>query len=67
MIGRELDVLTLDDGSALSSNFIHVAVSEMTPVNKWMKVVITGLTEDGLQASRMTTAQETSWSCVSET
>jgi threonylcarbamoyladenosine tRNA methylthiotransferase MtaB len=67
MIGREIEVLTLEDGAALSSNFIHVAVSEMAPINNWMKVVVTGLSEDGVHASRITTAQETSWSCVSET
>jgi threonylcarbamoyladenosine tRNA methylthiotransferase MtaB len=67
MIGTEIEVLTLEDGSALSSNFIHVAVSEAAPINKWIKVLVSGLTDDGLHASRITTAQETSWSCVRET
>ncbi len=67
MIGRELDVLTLEDGSGLSSNFLRVELPVDAPVNEWLKVTITGLTEDGLHASRITTAQDTSWSCVSET
>ena len=67
MIGTEIDVLTLEDRSALSGNFVRVVLSEDVPVNEWIRVVVTDLTEDGLQASRITTAQETSWSCVSET
>jgi threonylcarbamoyladenosine tRNA methylthiotransferase MtaB len=60
MIGREIGALTLDDGSALSSNFIHVSVSEDVPSNKWIRVLVTDLDGDGLQASKITTAQETS-------
>jgi threonylcarbamoyladenosine tRNA methylthiotransferase MtaB len=67
MIGSEIEVLTLEDGSALSSNFVRVALTDVAPVNEWIRVLVTDLTEDGLQASRTTTAQETSWSCVSET
>jgi len=59
MIGRELDVLTLDDGAAISSNFLRVVLPPDAPVNQWMRVVVTNLTEDGLQASRTTTAHET--------
>jgi threonylcarbamoyladenosine tRNA methylthiotransferase MtaB len=59
MIGCELDVLTLDDGSAISSNFLRVVLPPDAPVNQWMRVVVTNLTEDGLQASRTTTAHET--------
>ena len=29
------------------------------PVNEWMRVLVTGLDKDGLQASRITTAHET--------
>jgi threonylcarbamoyladenosine tRNA methylthiotransferase MtaB len=67
LIGRELEVLTLDDGSALSSNFVRVKVPDGLPVNEWMRVLVTGLDEGGLQASNITTAHETNRSCVSET
>jgi len=67
MLGREIEVLTLEDGSALSGNFIRTAVPEDAPANTWMRVVVTGLNDDGVQASRITTAQETSLSCVSDT
>ena len=50
MIGMKIDILTLEDGTALSSNFIHVAVSEDAPANKWMQVRVTGLTAAGVQA-----------------
>jgi threonylcarbamoyladenosine tRNA methylthiotransferase MtaB len=59
MVGREIEVLTLDDGSAISSNFVRVQVPVGVPQNKWIRVVVTGLQEDGLQASSITTAQET--------
>jgi threonylcarbamoyladenosine tRNA methylthiotransferase MtaB len=67
LIGHDLEVLTLDDGSALSSNFVRVRVPDGLPVNEWMRVRVTGLDEDGLQASKITTAHETNRSCVSET
>jgi len=67
MVGTEIEVLTLEDGSALSNNFVRVMLSETVPLNQWMRAVVTGLTDDGVQASRITTAQETNWSCVSET
>src|SRR5436190_12672013 len=51
MVGTEIDVLTLEDGSALSGNFVHVAVSDIVPINKWMKVRVTGLTAEGIEAS----------------
>jgi threonylcarbamoyladenosine tRNA methylthiotransferase MtaB len=56
--GSSLDVLVLDDGSAISSNFIRVAVPADCPVNEWIRVKVTGIDEGGLQASRMTTAEE---------
>ncbi len=67
MIGREMDVLTLEDGAAVSSNFIRVSVAEECPLNEWVRVRVTGLEGDGLQASRITTAADTRLSCVSET
>jgi threonylcarbamoyladenosine tRNA methylthiotransferase MtaB len=59
MIGREVDVLTLEDGSAISSNFVRVSMPAGMPINQWMRVTITSLQEDGVQASRTTTAHET--------
>jgi len=59
MLGREIEVLTLEDGSAISSNFVRVALPSAAPVNEWMRVVVTGLNDDGVQASRITTAHET--------
>src|SRR5262245_6392202 len=58
MLGREIEALTLEDGSAISSNFVRVALPS-APVNEWMRVVVTGLNADGVQASRITTAHET--------
>jgi threonylcarbamoyladenosine tRNA methylthiotransferase MtaB len=59
MVGRRIEVLTLEDGSAISSNFVRVNVPEGTPINRWTSVMVNGLSEDGLQASSITTAQET--------
>ena len=59
MLGREIEVLTLEDGSAISSNFVRVALPPAAPVNQWMRVVVTSLKDDGVQASRITTAHET--------
>jgi threonylcarbamoyladenosine tRNA methylthiotransferase MtaB len=59
MVGREIDVLALEDGSAISSNFVRVALPWAAPVNQWMRVLVTDLNDDGVQASRITTAQET--------
>jgi threonylcarbamoyladenosine tRNA methylthiotransferase MtaB len=50
MIGREIDVLTLEDGSAISSNFVRVRLRAGAPVNCWMKVVVIGLSEGGIEA-----------------
>ncbi len=51
MIGREVDVLTLGDGSAISSNFVCVTLPAGAPVNEWIRVLITGLDDDGIQAA----------------
>ena len=59
MVGREIEVLTLEEGSAISSNFVRVQVPGGPPQNKWIRVVVTNLQKDGLQASRITTAHET--------
>lgn len=65
MIGRELEVLVLEEPpekgmrSAISSNFIRVRVPENMPANEWTRVLIAELNEDGLQASKITTAHET--------
>jgi threonylcarbamoyladenosine tRNA methylthiotransferase MtaB len=59
MVGRKIEVLTLEDGSAISSNFVRVRVPDDVPQNRWIRVVVTNLQEDGLQASSITTAHET--------
>jgi len=60
MIGTEVEALTLEDGTALSSNFLPVVISEAVPVNEWVRLLVTGLDRDrGLLASRITTAHET--------
>jgi threonylcarbamoyladenosine tRNA methylthiotransferase MtaB len=59
LLGSEIDVLVLEDGSGISSNFIRVTVPAGTSVNQWMKLFVTDLDEVGLQASRITTAHDT--------
>jgi threonylcarbamoyladenosine tRNA methylthiotransferase MtaB len=67
MIGQEIEVLTLGDSCAMSSNFVRVSVPSNTAANEWIRVLVSDLDENGLQASRITTAHETRLSCVSET
>jgi threonylcarbamoyladenosine tRNA methylthiotransferase MtaB len=57
LLGRDLDVLVLEDGSGISTNFVKVTLPHGTPVNQWMQLLVTDLDEDGVQASRVTTAQ----------
>jgi tRNA A37 methylthiotransferase MiaB len=61
MIGQEIDVLTLENGAAISSNFVRVRIPQDAPLNEWIRVHVTGLNEDGLQAtvSSTTTAHDT--------
>ena len=65
MLGGELQVLVLGDGpadgarDAISDNFIRVRVPIGLEPNRWVRVRIDGLTDDGLQASSITTADET--------
>jgi hypothetical protein len=51
MIGRVILVLTLDDGAAISSNFVRVTLPAGLPQNEWMQVLVTGLDEDGVRAA----------------
>jgi threonylcarbamoyladenosine tRNA methylthiotransferase MtaB len=51
MIGSEVDVLTLDDGAAISSNFVHVTLNGSVAPNQWTRARITDLDGDGLRAS----------------
>jgi threonylcarbamoyladenosine tRNA methylthiotransferase MtaB len=51
LMGRELDVLTLDDGSAISNNFIRVSLPSGYAVNEWTRVVVTGLEPNGVHAA----------------
>jgi threonylcarbamoyladenosine tRNA methylthiotransferase MtaB len=50
MIGKEMKVLVLEDGSALSDNFIRIEIPPHQPVNRWIRTQVTGLTDDGLRA-----------------
>jgi len=51
MVGRSLDVLVLQPGEALSTNFLRVRVMDRLPANEWVPVKITAIDADGLQAS----------------
>jgi len=51
MIGRDLEVLVLNSGDAISNNFIRVYPAEDLPSNRWIPVRITALQEEGLAAS----------------
>jgi threonylcarbamoyladenosine tRNA methylthiotransferase MtaB len=46
MIGTEIEVLTLEDGTALSSNFVRMVVANVSggiPVNEWIRVRVTDM------------------------
>ncbi len=46
MIGTEIEVLTLEDGTALSSNFARMVVANVSgdiPVNEWVRVRVTDM------------------------
>ncbi len=51
MLGREMDVLVLEDGFGLSDNFIRMEIPAGEPINHWIRVRATALTEDGLQTA----------------
>jgi tRNA A37 methylthiotransferase MiaB len=48
MIGRDIEVLVLNSGDAISSNFIHVYPSEDLPRNSWVQIRVTALQDKGL-------------------
>jgi threonylcarbamoyladenosine tRNA methylthiotransferase MtaB len=50
LVGQEIEVLTLEDSSAISSNFVRISVPSSLPVNQWTRVVVSGLDEDGVRA-----------------
>jgi tRNA A37 methylthiotransferase MiaB len=50
MIGRDMEVLVLNSGDAISSNFIRVFPSAKLPRNTWVTLRATALQEDGLGA-----------------
>ena len=50
MIGRDMDVLVLNSGDAISSNFIRVYPEIQLPRNTWRALRATALQEDGLAA-----------------
>jgi threonylcarbamoyladenosine tRNA methylthiotransferase MtaB len=46
MIGTEIEVLTLEDGTALSSNFVRMVIANVSddiPVNEWVRVRVTDM------------------------
>jgi threonylcarbamoyladenosine tRNA methylthiotransferase MtaB len=51
MIGRKISVVTLEDGKALSENFLKVKLSGPSMPNQIREVQIGGLTPDGLHES----------------
>ncbi len=53
MIGQEIDVLALEDSSAISSNFVRVSLPSDLPINEWMRVRVNGLDTHGVEASRI--------------
>ena len=51
MVGQELDVLTLEEGTGISSNFLRVSCPVSLPANKWIRMAIQNLTQDGVQGT----------------
>ncbi len=51
LIGSDLEALVLENGTAISSNFLKVSIPPAYPENEWIQVRVTGVTPDGLQAS----------------
>jgi len=52
MIGKEIDILTLDDGPAISSNFVRVSLADHAPINQWMRILVADLDEhDGVRGA----------------
>jgi threonylcarbamoyladenosine tRNA methylthiotransferase MtaB len=50
MIGAETDVLTLEDGSGISSNFVRVTLPAGYPVNEWIRVRVNDVDAHGVCA-----------------
>jgi threonylcarbamoyladenosine tRNA methylthiotransferase MtaB len=50
-IGKKIEVLTLGEGAAISSNFLRVRVPAVVPANTWIRLSVEGLTRDGLLGS----------------
>jgi threonylcarbamoyladenosine tRNA methylthiotransferase MtaB len=50
LMGTEIEVLTLEDGSAITGNFVRVNVPEGLPINRWIRVLITSLNAEGVGA-----------------
>jgi len=48
MVGKTISVVTLDNGGALSDNYVKVALSAPRAANRIEKIRIGGLTSDGL-------------------
>jgi threonylcarbamoyladenosine tRNA methylthiotransferase MtaB len=64
LLGRSIEVLVLDEEpengmrAAISDNFMRVQVPQEIPINTWLTVRVTGISDVGLYASNTTTAQE---------
>ena len=50
MIGSEVQVLTLEDGAAISGNFVRVSLPSNCLINEWIRVRVTGLDGVGVSA-----------------
>lgn len=49
-VGRRLSVITLQDGAALSDNYLKVKLAAPAEPNRIMDVLVTGVCEDGVTA-----------------
>jgi len=49
-VGRRLSVITLQDGAALSDNYLKVKLAAPAEPNRIMDVLVTGIKDDGLVA-----------------
>jgi len=50
MIGSTVDVLTLEDGSGISDNFVRVSLPSNLAINEWIRVQVTSLDDVGVTA-----------------
>jgi hypothetical protein len=48
MVGKTISVVTLDNGGALSENYLKVALATPRAANRIEEILIGGLTKDGV-------------------